>query len=98
LESVLEKTLGCEDSTEILDGATRAALLKFAAQNGGKADLSETLLSELVRIVLKQEFVLLAERSCGSAIFDQVAQSIWEDPSARGHVSDIWLRIQGQKS
>jgi|SRR5271157_3992094 len=96
LEKVLEKTLDVGESTEPLDAATRASILNFARQNGGAAELGESLLGDLVRVVLKHEMASFAGQPCGDAVSDQVAHSIWEDPVARGRISNIWRLLQGR--
>ncbi len=95
LEKVLEKTLDLGDSAEPLDGATRASLLDFARKNGGGAEFSEPLLAGLVGVVLKLELPLLAGQPGGDTIPGQVANSIWEDPVARGRISNLWQLLQG---
>ena len=96
LEKVLENTLGVGEAAEPLDGATRASLQDFAKQNGGAAELSESLLADLVRIVLRQEMALLANQPNWPAISEQVAQTIWQDPVARSRIANIWRLLQGQ--
>lgn len=97
LERVLEKTLDALETTEPLESATRASLLDFARQNGGAAEFSESLLGDLVRIILRQEKMALpAGQLGGNAISDQVAHSIWDDPVAHGRISDIWRLLQGK--
>jgi hypothetical protein len=90
LERVLEKTLDVGESTEALDGTLRAAVLSYFAQNGRGAEFSESLLADLVRIVLSHEMAVVVAQPCGQAISEQVARSIWDDPSARGRISALW--------
>ena len=96
LEKVLEKTLGVGESTEDLDDATRAGLLNFARQHAGGEELSAALLADLVRTVLKRELARLAAQPGGNAICDQVAESIWDDPIARGRITNLWRLLQGE--
>jgi hypothetical protein len=101
LEKVLEKTLDVGESPEALDGTLRAALLNYAVQNR-RGELSESRLADLVRIVLSHEMALLAAQPSGQArlslveeVAEQVAHSIWDDPTARGRISTFWRLWQG---
>ena len=96
LEQVLERTLRGGESADPLDGATRAALVDFARKDGGRGELSEALLADLVGIVLRREMALLAARPIAKAVCDQVAELIWEDPAARGRLSNLWRLLEGQ--
>jgi len=94
LESVLDNTSGGDGLPEPLDATTRAALLDLAWNSMRGQELSESSLVDLIRVLLRIEWPWLVKHPQWTAVAEEVARSIWEDPIARGQMIATWNLLQ----
>jgi len=96
LETVLRRTLADDEEVPV-SGAERAALADAAQRLQGVPFCQEPVLLEMVRSMLQVECLRSWEAIELRSASRRIAQSLFEDPTARCRAEALWTRIgEGQ--